>query len=246
MDLIPALRQLLARVDYGISAGLTDSASPTGKVIVVKPARDSRRDASPVSTEADARTAPDVDAPAEPDADPQSKLAGIDAAALSRDGEALRKYLRDGDAAVQTAALDALAKQDKSVAVEGLLSEINDTSQPTRLQALQLLVQSADAGEETVKASLLNALKDSDPSFRAFAVQALSSRGDSDAINALKEAFPGSDASVRVMILESLAHTNAGPPLLQQALSDPDETVSKAAAALLHNEPATGETDPKP
>ncbi len=251
MDLIPALRKLLSRVDYAIAAGPSGSASLSGKLIVVKAGSDLGRGRSPVKSETLTATPP-VEAPeALPDPEPQAALdaelqekkrTAIDAAALGRDGDALRKYLRDADTSIQTAAFDALAAQGKAAALEGLVADINDTTQPTRLQSIQLLVQSADAGDQTLRSTLRDALNDPDPSFSAYAVQVLAGRGDAEAIDTLRQALRSADPAARLMIIQGAGQMPAGSPLLREAMADPDEAVSSAAAALLNNQ--TGAADP--
>jgi HEAT repeat protein len=132
-----------------------------------------------------------------------------------------------------------LAAHDNPAAVENLLSQINDLSQPGRLQALQLLSQSPQADEQTVMTTLMDALNGTDPSFSAYAAQALAERGTAEAMNALSEMFNSSAPSTRLMILQSVAKTEAGQPLLRAALSDLNENVRSAAAALLQQGDAT-------
>jgi hypothetical protein len=180
-----------------------------------------------------------------PGTDPQladsqtKKLAAVEAAASSEDREALSKYMQDPNAAVQAAAFDALAANDNPAAVANFLSQINDPSQPGRLQALQLLSQSPQADEQTVLTTLIDALNGTDTSLSAHAAQALAERGTAEAMNALSEMFNSSDPSTRLMILQSVANTEAGQPLLRAALSDSNETVRSAAAALVQQGEAT-------
>lgn len=161
------------------------------------------------------------------------KLAAVEAAAAIQDREALGKYMQDANAAVQAAAFDALAAHDNPVAVENLLAEINDPSQLVRLQALQLLTQSPQADEQTVMSALIDALKGTDSSFSAYAAQALAQRGSPEAMNALTDMLNSAAPSTRLMVLQSVAQTEAGLSLLRAALSDLDTTVRSAAAVLL-------------
>jgi hypothetical protein len=161
------------------------------------------------------------------------RLAAVEAAAAIQDREALGKYMQDANAAVQAAAFDALAAHDNPAAVENLLAEINDPSQPLRLQALQLLTQLPQADEQTVMSTLIDALNGADPSFSAYAAQALAQRGTPEAMNALTDMLNSANPSTRLMVLQSVAQTEAGLSLLRAALSDSDATVRSAAAVLL-------------
>jgi HEAT repeat protein len=134
---------------------------------------------------------------------------------------------------MQAAAFDSLAAHDNPAAVESFLAEINDSSQPVRLQALQLLTQSPQADEQTVMTTLIDALNGADPAFSAYAAQALAQRGTPEAMNALSGMLNSSDPSTRLLVLQSVAQTEAGLPLLRAALSDSNETVRSVAAALL-------------
>jgi hypothetical protein len=176
--------------------------------------------------EAAATTAPDA-------AEQEDRLAAIEAAAASGDVEAIRNGLQDVDPAVQAMAFQLLAEEAPATAVDDLLAGIQDASQPTRLQSLQLLVQSPMADDQTVMAVLGDALKDPDPAFVAFAVQTLAGLSTEDAMDALSDAFQDADSSTKLMIIDSVANTEAGRPLLGAALSDPDATVSSAAATVL-------------
>jgi hypothetical protein len=160
-------------------------------------------------------------------------LAAVEAAAASQDREALGKYMQDANAAVEASAFDALAAHDNPVAVENLLAQINDPSQPVRLQALQLLTQSPQADEQTVMTTLIGRLNGADASFSAYAAQALAERGTPEAMNALTDMLNSSDPSSRLTVLQSVAQTEAGLSLVRAALSDSDAAVKSAAAVLL-------------
>lgn len=180
-----------------------------------------------------------------PGTDPQiedsqtKKLAAVETAAASEDRGVLNNYLQDPNAAVQVAAFDALAAHDNPAAVENLLSQINDLSQPGRLQALQLLSQLPQADEQTVLNTLIDALNGTDPSLSSYAAQALAQRGTAEAMNALSELFNSSGPSTRLMILQSVAQTEAGQSLLRTALSDLNEAVRSAAGVLLQQRGTT-------
>src|SRR5262245_37805097 len=88
-----------------------------------------------------ARAAPDDVADAEELAvAQQTKLAAVSTSGVVGDAETLRSFLRDRDPIVGAAAFYALNARGKLAAVQALLVVINDTTEPVRLQALQLLV----------------------------------------------------------------------------------------------------------
>jgi HEAT repeat protein len=154
----------------------------------------------------------------------------IDAAA---DDPTFRYHLRDADPAVGAAAFDALGVRNKEAAVEALLDVVNDPAEPARLQALQLLLGSPEAGEATLAATLRTALADPDSAIVACAVQELGGRDDAEAISALAEALGAGDLPTRLLIVQSIASNTSAVPLLHQGLEDPDETVRTAATAVL-------------
>jgi hypothetical protein len=165
-------------------------------------------------------------------------LAAVESAAASQDREALGTYMQHTNAAVQAAAFDALAANDNTAAVENLLAQIKDPSQPSRQQALQLLGQSPQVSEQIVMTTLIDALNGADPSFSASAAHALAERSTPEAMDALSGLLNSSDPSTRLMVLQSVAQTPAGLPILRGALSDSNETVRSAAAALLQQSEA--------
>lgn len=254
LDLVQALKELLSGLDYVIAAGPTDSDSAQAtRVVIVGTTAGSRPGAveqvadavpdaaqqerqNPVTEEA-ATTTSDVDQASNPpqaDATPQeSQLAAVETAAASDDVQTLRNALLNVDPAVQATAFQSLSDESPATAVDDLLASIQDTNQPTRLQSLQLLVQSGTADDQTVMAVLGDALKDPDPAFVAYAVQQLAGFGNAAAIDALSDAFEGADQPTKLMIMNSVANTEAGGSLLVEALSDPDATVSNAAETVL-------------
>lgn len=169
----------------------------------------------------------------EAQADPEKKLAALYASLQHGDKEALREAMQDSNPTIQASAFEALAAQDREEAIDALLAAVKSDQSATRLQALQLLNQVAQAEERTVLSTLRDALKDGDPTERAYAVQALAGRGGTEAMGYLGEAARDPDPSVRGMVISSVADKDEGFPLLEEALSDPDESVSSTAALLL-------------
>ncbi|HMD98669.1 MAG TPA: HEAT repeat domain-containing protein [Terriglobia bacterium] len=227
VELRPALQGLLSRLDYAIIAGGGGLAVPRGmRVVIFKGSLDS--ETAMMLAKASKVAAAENSEPQE------AKLKAIHEANKAGDRDTLRKYLQDADPVVQSAAFDALALQDKDAAISGILASVRSgTDTMTRLQSLQLLDQSGVADESTMVSALHDVLRDSDPSLSAYAIQSLAGRGSADALDALTDGLHSDDASIRLMVVESVAQTKAGIPLLHEAVSDPDEAVSNAATTLL-------------
>ncbi|MEZ5594500.1 MAG: HEAT repeat domain-containing protein [Gammaproteobacteria bacterium] len=145
----------------------------------------------------------------------------------------------------------------------GLLSELVQTAPDasTRINALALLSELGQSAAETLAetlpedahvyaAQLLDAfhdevfvpaidsaLLDDDPQVREAALAALENLPDTHADEELLSNLVLSDPvpELRLNALELLAETDRALALLQQALSDPDPRVSKAASTLLGN-----------
>jgi len=161
----------------------------------------------------------------------QTKLAQIQSGS---DQVTLRDYLRDADPIIAAAAFAALGVIDKQAAVKALRDVVNDTAEPVRLQALQLLLSSPDVDEATRAAIHRAALQDPDPAFIAYAVQELGGRNDQEALRDLAEAFDTGDITTRLLIVNSIANNTSATHLLYQGLNDPDERVRNAVMAALH------------
>ena len=253
--LLQVLRELLAGVNYAISEG-----HPSTRLVIVGNAEESPRPALldvPRKTDESSKPsepatdltqvptfAPDPSATqtAESDAGGSSesaasptedKLAAIETAVTGADKNLLNALLRDSDAGVQSSAFQALAGQDRDSAIESLVAEIQDPTQPNRLSALQLLVQSAGADGQIVLDTLRQALDDPDPAFGAYAIAALAGLGNTGSIEALSGAFNRMDAATKLTIVQTVASTQTGLLLLQEAVLDSDETVSATAKDML-------------
>jgi HEAT repeat protein len=163
--------------------------------------------------------------------------AGADA---SRSAAELKSSASGSDAAARK-----LADQDDSSSVEtadsqaepediDTLLETTKAEDPTlRMQALSALAASDNADEAIVRSALDAALADADAGVRGQAVQALASRGGSEAIALLRQALGDADPSVRLMAVDSVVPQEQGIALLQEALSDVNETVRYRAASKL-------------
>jgi hypothetical protein len=230
IDLRQALQGLLSRLDYAIIASPSGSASSRGtRVVIFNEARDSKLAEPP----AEAETIEPASSGSGNDEE-DKKMAAVEAASSRKDWGTLRRYLRDPDAQVQAAAFDALSEHDKDGAIASLLAQFRSAgSADSRLQALTILDQSGVADDQTMVAALRDALRDPDSDLNSYAVQALVGHGGEQAMDALTEALHSPDPATRLMVVESVAQTDEGLPLLREAASDPDESVSSAATALL-------------
>ena len=104
-----------------------------------------------------------------------------------------------------------------------------DKNPGTRLQVLSALAQSGKANETELQTAIDAALSDKDPSVRSAAHQALASHGGPEARIALAS-LEDPDQGVRIMAVDSVAPGKEGEALLEEALSDADETVHVMAA----------------
>jgi len=258
MGLAEALAEILSGVDYAIAPRSNGEGGGYRVVIfgeravgtseattVVSLARHNRGNARDSGSEdysgAEAEPAADpelldTEGASEPDSneppDFDKRMAALYASIRRGDQDALKEALLDADSNIQATAYEALAAMDKDAALSGLLAALKSDQAAIRLEALQLLNQS-QADERSVLPALREALQDGDQGLRACAVQALASRGGAEAIHYLREAFHDPDPSFRLTVVSSLGDKDDGVPLLQDALWDPDPTVSNSAAQLL-------------
>jgi HEAT repeat protein len=147
--------------------------------------------------------------------------------------EALQQAVFDPDQTVQATALELLATQDRQVALDILVNATRSEQPTRRLQALSLLHQTDQAGDQTVLSALEEALADHDVTVKSYAIQVLAERGSADAIEALRQALRGPDVSMKKLIIERVAQTAQGYSLLQEALSDDNVTIRSLAAFWL-------------
>jgi HEAT repeat protein len=145
----------------------------------------------------------------------------------------LRARLRDRDPVVAGAALQALGARSQKEAMDAILQVIDDTTEPVRLQAFQLLLDAPDADQAVVTRALAGALKDPDWALVVRAVRELVTRDDPDSVAALMDAQRDGDVELRLLIVKSLGAGDSVRPYLFYALDDPDERVRKAAEQVL-------------
>jgi len=99
-----------------------------------------------------------------------------------------------------------------------------------RLDAIASLAHEGVMGDQTIREALIGALSDKDARIRKQALASLAIRKAGDADQELQWALQDSDASVRLMAVDSIKDNQQ---LLLQALSDSDETVHTLAAMKL-------------
>lgn len=151
----------------------------------------------------------------------------------SADAGTLRARLRDRDPVVAGAALQALSARSQQEAMEAILQVIDDTTEPVRLQAFQLLIAAPDPDPVVVARALVRALKDPDSALVVRAIQELVTRDDPESVGALMDAQRDGDVELRLLIVKSVGTGDHVRPYLSNALDDPDERVRKAAEAAL-------------
>jgi hypothetical protein len=232
VELEKALQALLGGLNYVVVKSPLGSASPREwRVIIIRDSvpdlkqAGSRAGASPIWAQ-----------------DPRDiSLKEIDDAAAEKDKNTLRRHIQDTDPGVLSAAFEALVALDKDVAISNLVTSMqNNASAEARLCALRLLVESGYADEQLRISAWRDALGDHDPSIVAYAIQSLASLFSPSASEALMDALQNSDPSVRLLVISSVGAKPTAIPLLRQALSDSDERVSSAAAALLKQADPSG------
>ncbi|MGH8470101.1 MAG: HEAT repeat domain-containing protein [Gammaproteobacteria bacterium] len=114
-----------------------------------------------------------------------------------------------------------------------LMDMTNSEHADARMQALGSLAASSKRNDPAVQETFRAALMDGDAGARAQGVYALAKNGGAEAVNVLRSALGDSDASVRLMAVDSAGTDAEGAALLQDALADRDETVRVFAAMKL-------------
>ena len=186
---------------------------------------------SDTSSQTEADDTQTGDAEASDEANPVKKLSDIGQSFRKADESALSEAVSDADPVVQASAFEALAYLDRDGAIDALQTAMESDRPATRLEALQLLENSANASEPTILAALRRAIKDNDISVRTNAIQALANRDGNEATDLLREALQDPDPAVRVIVISSVNEKHRS--LLFQAMSDPDESVRSLANTLL-------------
>jgi len=116
--------------------------------------------------------------------------------------------------------------------IDALLERAKSNNPVDRVDAISRLLTVGKAGDASVRTVLEEALADNYASVRAQAISSLARSEGGDATAALQMALNDSDASVRLMAVDSMGNNTA---LLQQALTDNDATVRELAKIRLES-----------
>jgi len=114
-----------------------------------------------------------------------------------------------------------------------LMEMANSGNPAQRLEALSSLAEEGRGDQDISRSAFDAALTDKDPNIRGLAVQTLANRSGDEAANYLWQGLRDPEPSVRVMAVQTAKPDGHGLALLQEALSDPDESVRSIAAFRL-------------
>jgi hypothetical protein len=232
VDLQSGLDSLLVHLDYALEASTSRAGGTRFRVLILGQRDPGEGGGLAEVAEAGGLSVRSVNS------DRGSTIGAQDAKAAGEthraDVEDLRKALLDADPMVRAAAAQALAGEDPATAAEAVagLPE-GQKAALSKLQALQQLTQNGQADGQAVLSALADALKDTDPALRSFAVQALADRGDAQAVGYLREAFRDLDVAGRMLALESVGQKDGAQQILEDATQDSDENVRTTATELL-------------
>lgn len=120
--------------------------------------------------------------------------------------------------------------QDGVDDTDALLKMTGSNDPAERIDALALLAVNGPSGDADIRKALETALTDKDANVRAQAISSLARRDGDGAAVQLQAALADSDVSVRLMAVDSAGNN---PALLQQAVTDRDETVRTLATMKL-------------
>jgi HEAT repeat protein len=150
--------------------------------------------------------------------------------------QTLRQALLDHDQSMQTQAFELLAQSDAPGAMDALLDLAGNEEPEIRQQALSLMSQVGQDEGPTVVSALGEALADADEGVKRYAIEALASWGNQDAMQYLRQALRDPDPFTRTLAVESVAALKEGLPLIYEAISDADPTVRSMAVYWLQRQ----------
>ena len=150
--------------------------------------------------------------------------------------QTLRQALLDHDQSMQTQAFELLAQSDAPGAMDALLDLAGNEEPQIRQQALSLMSQVGQDEGPTVVSALGEALADADEGVKRYAIEALASWGNQDAMQYLRQALRDPDPFTRTLVVETVAALKEGLPLIYEAISDADPTVRSTAGYWLQRQ----------
>ena len=155
-----------------------------------------------------------------------------------------RSQLMSRNPAEQDAAFREIARLGPKEAFDALKDALDNGDGVTRLRALQLMDQDGQLDRAAVMSALGTALDDRDTVLRDYAIQALGRETSTESLNLLRQQLDSGDANARLNVVQAVSQRPDARPLLQQAASDPDPSVSALANELLHSGDAAS-SDPQ-
>lgn len=135
--------------------------------------------------------------------------------------------------------IDSTLQNDEIIDYLTTMSQDHDPA--TRAQAISALAQLGKGKETEMQIALNAALYDEDAMVRGAALQALAGQSASEAVGTLRQALQDPDPDVRILAVESVPPGITGRALLEEALSNAEETVRVIAWERLRQEQASSE-----
>jgi hypothetical protein len=165
-----------------------------------------------------------------------------------------RSQLMSKNPAEQDAAFREISRLGPKEAFDALKDVLDNGDGVARLRALQLMDQDGQLERATVMSVLGAALDDRDTALRDYSIQALGRETSVESLNLLRQQLDSGDPNARMNVVQAVSQRPDARPLLQQAASDPDPSVSALANELLHSgdaaspdtQPAEPEPQPEP
>jgi hypothetical protein len=161
-----------------------------------------------------------------------------------------RSQLMSKNPAEQDAAFREISRQGPKEAFDALKDVLDNGDGVARLRALQLMDQDGQLDRAAVMSVLDAALDDRDTVLRDYSIQALGRETSAESLNLLRQELDSGDANARLNVVQAVSQRPDARPLLQQAASDPDPSVSALANELLHSadaaSPDTQSAQPEP
>lgn len=145
-----------------------------------------------------------------------------------------RSQLMSKNPAEQDAAFREISRLGPREAFDALKDVLDNGDGVARLRALQLMDQDGQLDRAAVGSVIGAALDDHDTVLRDYAIQALGRETSAESLNLLRQQLDSSDANARLNVVQAVSQRPDARPLLQQAASDPDPSVSALANELLH------------